>query len=95
MHQDAVYLRVGVEPCHQRFDLLLANILTGVVLRLLPELDRILAPAGRFICSGINSANRGQVLASLEANGLAAGIVSEREGWVAIAGGRRVCSCSA
>jgi len=82
-------------PLRGRFDLLLANILTGVVLRLLPELDRILTPGGRFICSGINSANRGQVLASMAANGLAAGIVSEREGWVAIAGGRRVCACSA
>ncbi len=89
----AVLIADLTAPLRGRFDLLLANILSGVVLRLLPQLDRLLAPAGRFIFSGITTANREQVLSALAASGLAAQNLVEREGWVAIAGGRRVCCC--
>ncbi len=42
-----------VAPLSGRFDLVVANILTDVILSLITSLDRVLTPGGLFICSGI------------------------------------------
>jgi len=52
--EDRVVIRRGdlATGVLQEFDVVVANILAGVVIELMPELPRVLAPAGRFICSG-------------------------------------------
>ena len=66
------------------FDLILANILSGVIIPLLPAIRGALGPGGVLIASGILFAERGTMLAA----GAAAGLVlddeiSEEEWWSA------------
>jgi ribosomal protein L11 methyltransferase len=76
-------------PLRNRYDLVLANILSGTILRLLPEMTDLLSAAGRFVLSGITAGNRDRVLAAMGRHRLAVQHVLEREGWVALAGGGR------
>lgn len=51
---DCVDVRQGdlASDVWQEFDVVVANILADVVIGLVPELGRVLAPGGRFVCSG-------------------------------------------
>lgn len=51
---DRVAIREGDLACdiRQAFDVVVANILADIVIELVPELRRVLAPGGLFICSG-------------------------------------------
>jgi len=75
----------GAADSQQTWDLILVNILAGVIVALLEQgLSRLLAPGGRLILAGIILQRAGDVEAALQANGLA---VSERlqEGdWLAL-----------
>ena len=53
-----------------RFDLVLANILSGVIRPLLPAFRSALAPGGRLIVSGILQAERQDVKADADAAGM-------------------------
>jgi len=75
-------------PLTRRFDLIAANILTDVVIRLLPDLPRLMTGPGRVILSGIVAENRDRVIRAMAEQGLKAMDVRESEGWVAIAGER-------
>jgi ribosomal protein L11 methyltransferase len=72
-------------PFRGRFDLVVANILTQVILELIADLPRVLKPAGVFICSGIIEENRGLVISRLIAAGFEILEARGREGWLAIA----------
>ena len=74
-----------VDAVHQRFDLVVANILAEVILRLLPQVATVLADDGIFICSGIIMAKRDAVLEGLSNGGFTVIEVREKDGWVAIA----------
>jgi ribosomal protein L11 methyltransferase len=78
-----------VSEIQGRYDLVAANILAEVIVRLAPDLPAVLAPGGRVICSGIIRSKAAQVSASLEAAGLE--IVESRvqQDWVAIVAGRK------
>jgi ribosomal protein L11 methyltransferase len=52
-------------PLRGSFEVVVANILTEVVLQLLPSLAWVLAPAGVAILSGITAVNRRRVVAAL------------------------------
>lgn len=52
------------------FDLILANILAGPLIRLAPGLARHLAPGGRAILSGLLTSQAGDVLAAQQRQGL-------------------------
>ncbi len=66
-----------------RFSLVITNIYTETIIRLLPEIDRRLLPGGRFICSGIMSENRHSVVSRLMERGYEVIEVRRREGWIA------------
>ncbi len=68
-----------------RFDLIVANILSKVILKLLGTIGRHLSSKGVLICSGIYQDNCGDVLKKMQQQGLT--ILQERheDGWVAIA----------
>ena len=66
------------------FDLVVANILSEVIIPILPEVARVLADDGRFIASGIVAANAPKVEAALGAAGLVAREIRRCEDWVAM-----------
>jgi ribosomal protein L11 methyltransferase len=73
-------------PFRGRFDVVAANILTHVVVELLDDVPRLLAPGGVFICSGIIDPNQDLVAARMKEAGLAMVEIRQKEGWVAMAG---------
>ncbi len=69
-----------------QFDLVVANILSEVILRLLDDVGRLLAPGGCFICSGIIEDHREAVVAKMGSVGLVLLDQAVREEWVCLAG---------
>jgi len=83
-------LAVGnlVDKVDRTYDMVAANILTEVVLDLLPDVVAVIKPQALFICSGIITAKKDSVLAALQANGFQVVEILEKEDWVAIAARR-------
>lgn len=65
LHGDAGKLLPIVAPVR----IVLANIISSVLVRLLPDIAQALAPGGRAILSGILQAERDEMVAVLEAGG--------------------------
>lgn len=63
-------------------DLVVANIIADVIIRLLPELRQLLAPAGEFLASGIIDTRADEVEAELKAAGLEIVERAEDSGWI-------------
>jgi len=76
-----------IDPVHDRFDLVTANILTSVILELIPPLHRVLKPGGLFICSGIIKAYGQKVETQLEDNGFRVLEKQVEDDWVCFAAG--------
>jgi len=74
-----------VDTVKGRFDLVVANILTEVIVMLLNDLGRVLAPGGLFICSGMISRNTHRVEEGLKRLGLSVVERREKDQWVALA----------
>ena len=53
----------------QEFDIVVANILADVVIELMAELPRVLAPGGRFVCSGFTCKHAARVEEALHGAG--------------------------
>ena len=68
------------------YDLVTANILSEVIVRLLDDLPEKMNPGGLVIASGIIEENRSVVTSKMAARGLAVLDVQSREGWVAVVG---------
>ena len=71
----------GVTAC---YDVVVANILTPVILGLLPDVRGVLASGGRFICSGILQNQQDEVVAKARTLGFQLVDALEREEWVAL-----------
>jgi ribosomal protein L11 methyltransferase len=68
----------------RQYDLLLANILAVVLIRLMPELRDITSPGGHLILSGILAEEVEEVQERAKACGLLPNKVALRDGWSAI-----------
>lgn len=68
-----------------RFDLVVANILSEAILKLLGSIDRHLLPKGVLICSGIYQENCGDVLKKIQQQGLKILDQRHEDSWVAMA----------
>jgi len=66
------------------FELVLANILAPVIVILVPELARVLAPGGFFISSGYIVSQEQEIREALSAAGHAVLMRYEREDWVTL-----------
>lgn len=66
------------------YDVVCANIVADVILRIAPLAKRCLKPGAPFIASGIIDERSGEVLARLEETGFAVAAVKRAESWVAI-----------
>ncbi|MCK4985652.1 MAG: 50S ribosomal protein L11 methyltransferase, partial [Desulfobacterales bacterium] len=76
-------LVAGIE---ERYDLVVANILTQVIHNLLEDIEKILNDKAIFICSGILEKNENLVLARMKTIGFDILEVCIKDQWVAIAG---------
>jgi len=85
---DMFTLRHGdlIGTIHQRFDLVVANILPGAILMLLDDIEKVLAPRGVFVCSGILREHTDSVTEKMVSGGFDISDVREEDTWVAIAG---------
>ncbi|MDD4689707.1 MAG: 50S ribosomal protein L11 methyltransferase [Eubacteriales bacterium] len=66
------------------YNLITANIVADVIIRLIPSLPEILEKDGTFICSGVILEREGEVKESLEKTGLRVSKVVRENDWVAI-----------
>lgn len=73
----------------EHFDLVAANILTGVILELIDDLQRLSKRKGIFICSGIIPQHKERVLAALEDHRFGILAIDTLENWIGIAARRR------
>jgi ribosomal protein L11 methyltransferase len=69
-----------------QFDMVVANILPEVILKLLDDILRVLSPGGLFICSGIIEDHRDAVIRKMQQQRLTTVDLAVRETWVCIAG---------
>ena len=69
----------------ESFNIIAANILTDVVLELMPELNRVIQPKGIFICSGVLEEDQDKVVDALRQSEFAPLQVRVSETWVGIA----------
>jgi ribosomal protein L11 methyltransferase len=83
---DRIDLRVAdlLEDVDGPFDIMLANILAPVVLALIPQLPRVLAPGGLLISSGYILIQEDDIRAGLVAAGHTVVDRYAREGWVTL-----------
>ncbi|UCF90798.1 MAG: 50S ribosomal protein L11 methyltransferase [Desulfobacterales bacterium] len=75
-----------VKGVHRKFDLVVANILTHVILDLLDSITRVVKVGGIFACSGIITENEARVVSHMQAVGFEILDIRRKENWVAIAG---------
>ena len=82
-----IYKSDLLRDCVGEADLIIANIVADVILRLVPQLKEHLKPGGRFLCSGVLLTRAEDVRAALEAAGFT--IIEQREDgeWCAILAG--------
>ena len=76
-------LVAGVE---ERYDVVVANILTQVIYNLLEDIEKILNDRAIFICSGILEKNENLVIARMKTIGFDILDLCIKDQWVAIAG---------
>lgn len=68
-----------------RFDLIVANILSEAILKLLGKIGRLMSAGGVLICSGIYKDNCGDILKKMQQQGLEVLEELHEDSWVAIA----------
>jgi ribosomal protein L11 methyltransferase len=76
-------------PWRGPFDLILANILLGPLMRMAPQLARRLAPGGAIVLSGLLPSQAGAALSAYRAQGLALERRAVLENWVTLVMRRR------
>ena len=67
------------------YSFVVANIYAAVIVNLLDHLDAVMAPEGRFVCSGIVTDQEGMVREALTKHGFEILAREEHESWVALA----------
>lgn len=75
-----------VDGIKEKYDLVVANILTQVIYNLLEDIEKILNDRAIFICSGILEKNEHLVIARMKTIGFDILDLCEKDQWVAIAG---------
>jgi ribosomal protein L11 methyltransferase len=75
-----------VDPVVDRFDLVVANILTETIMVLLDKIKKVLIDTGRFICSGIIEGHQNTVIDKMKLLDFEIINIYSIQNWVAIAG---------
>jgi ribosomal protein L11 methyltransferase len=72
---------LGSLPAAEKFDLVLANILAVVIIRLMPQLAKALVPGGRIVFSGLLTEEADEVIAAGRGEGLTLVRQTDLTGW--------------
>ncbi|MCI8501875.1 MAG: 50S ribosomal protein L11 methyltransferase [Oscillospiraceae bacterium] len=83
-HRLATYVGDLTDKISGQYDVICANIVADVIIRLCPDIPRFLKPGGIFLTSGIIDTRKDDVTAAVTANGLRIDGVKEESGWVAL-----------
>jgi ribosomal protein L11 methyltransferase len=75
-----------VAEIREKYDVVVSNILSHVILDLLKDIGRVLKSDGVFICSGIVDKNEKQVVAAMRENGFEILEINSKDEWIGIAG---------
>jgi len=75
-----------LEGVKEKYNFIVANIFTHVILELLDDLHRALAKGGIFVCSGMFEKNKNLVVTKMKNMGFEILEIREQEEWAAIAG---------
>ncbi len=81
---DTSDLLASVDTTNGRYDVVLANIVADIIIRMLPDIDPYLAEDGKIIMSGIISPRADEVRASIAENGLRIVAEMQENDWLAI-----------
>ena len=81
-------LRYGnlLEGVKEKYNFIVANIFTHVILELLDDLPQVLAQSGIFVCSGMFKKNKDLVVAKMKNMGFEILEIRTEQEWTAIAG---------
>ena len=84
--QDKLTVLVGdlSDKASGQYDIITANIVANAILSLAPAVPGLMADGATFIASGIIDSRKDEVIAGLEAAGLAVVEVKEKRGWECI-----------
>jgi ribosomal protein L11 methyltransferase len=74
-------LQAGLDGLDGAWNIIVANISLPIILQAAPQAAALLAPGGRFICSGFYGTRAGEIVAALEPLGLEIESIEEREHW--------------
>ena len=66
------------------YDVICANIVANAIIHLVPNVPALLAKHGTFLASGIIDTRKDEVIAAVQAAGLALREVKKKNGWVAL-----------
>lgn len=80
----ATYVGDLTDQVSGQYDVICANIVADVIIRLCPDVPQFLKPDGTFITSGIIDTRKDDVTAAITANGLKIDEVKEENGWVSL-----------
>ena len=75
-----------LEGVHEKYEFVVANIFTHIILEVLDDLHRTIAKDGIFVCSGMFEKNKTLVTTKMKKMGFEIIEVRELEEWAAIAG---------
>ena len=74
-----------LEGIDDKYDFIVANIFTHVILELLDDLPEVMAKGGIFVCSGMFEKNKNLVVGKMKTLGFEILEIREQEEWAAIA----------
>ncbi len=66
------------------FDLVVANIISDVILKIIPDFHRVLKPGGFFLASGIIAARSSEVITAMAGHGLTVVKTISEQDWIGI-----------
>lgn len=85
---DRINASVGDRPAGSRADVVIANILAGILLELASELVEALRPGGRLVLTGVLEEQAGAVIEGFAVAGCPVTVGATEEGWILLEGER-------
>ena len=84
------HLMDGVGSLKWKPNLIVANILAPIIVRMLPDVKSILNEGDVFICSGIIAEEKGTIIDTLGKYNFEVNQIQEENGWVAVVANKKV-----
>jgi ribosomal protein L11 methyltransferase len=90
LNKTEILVKKGSIPESKPFDVVFANILAVVILRIMPDLVAKVKDGGRLILSGLLAEEEAEIIASAEANGMTLVSAAQLTGWSCVVVGKNI-----